>query len=338
MAWHFDDHGRFQRDAAVLVAAGGGTGAVTWAAALPSAGWWVSAAVGLALGALVRQARRGKPPAPGESRRGWLAVAGAAVAGAALATGVWLALAPALAITGDLPAPAEAAVLGLVAALVACLALAAAHLTYVGPKPLVEALGQARAALTGAELALGERAVAAHDRVVAGLAADRTAEARRLSRLSEDVAVQVLGLATRCHGLRDELADIDLGAARRRAATLAAAAARSGEGGTRDDLARAARAVVALDERVSALAGARMRVHARLELQVALLEGTALAVAARQASVTADQAGALTPLADRLHEAAGDLDTEALALAEVGAIGRDAAPLPEIGPPEPAGR
>ena len=50
------------------------------------------------------------------------------------------------------------------------------------------------------------------------------------------------------------------------------------------------------------LAGTATRVRARLELQVAMLEGTALAVAARQASAVVDQADALAPLADRLNE------------------------------------
>jgi hypothetical protein len=60
-------------------------------------------------------------------------------------------------------------------------------------------------------------------------------------------------------------------------------------------------------------------VRARLELQVATLEGAALSVATRQAGAVADQAEALGPLADRLHDAGCDLHTEALALAEAGA-------------------
>ena len=74
--------------------------------------------------------------------------------------------------------------------------------------------------------------------------------------------------------------------------------------------------MVALDERTQALAGAAARVRARLELQVAMLEETALAVAARQATAAVDQADALAPLADRLHEAGCDLHDQAAALAE----------------------
>ena len=57
---------------------------------------------------------------------------------------------------------------------------------------------------------------------------------------------------------------------------LTAAAEASADEGARADLTRAARAVVALDERAQALSGAATRVRARLELQVAMLEETAL--------------------------------------------------------------
>ena len=70
---------------------------------------------------------------------------------------------------------------------------------------------------------------------------------------------------------------------------------------------------------MQALAGAATRVRARLELQVAMLEGTALAVAARQASAAVDQADALAPLADRLHEVGSDLHEQTQALAEANA-------------------
>ena len=123
----------------------------------------------------------------------------------------------------------------------------------------------------------------------------------------------------RCRGLRRELARLDLDAVRRRGAALAAAAAETSDEAARADLTRAARAVVALDERAQALAGAAARVRARLELQVAMLEATALAVAARQASAAVDHADALAPLADRLHEAGCDLHDQAQALAEVSA-------------------
>jgi hypothetical protein len=83
---------------------------------------------------------------------------------------------------------------------------------------------------------------------------------------------------------------------------------------------RAAHAVVALDERAGVLAGSAARIRARLELQVAMLEDTAVAVAARQASAVVGEADALTPLADRLHEAGRDLHVQAQALGEASLI------------------
>ena len=126
----------------------------------------------------------------------------------------------------------------------------------------------------------------------------------------------MLALAVRCRKLRGELERIDVVAVRERAGALNAAAADAGDEAAREDFTRAARAVVALDERAQALSGAATRVRARLELQVAMLEETALAVAARQASEAVDQADALAPLADRLHEAGCDLHAQAEALAE----------------------
>jgi hypothetical protein len=244
-----------------------------------------------------------------------------ASAGALLAGAVWWALAPPLALL--LPPVAEAAVLGLVGGLVASLALAAAHVERApASSPLAEALRQARASLAGEEGALGERAAAAHGRIAGGLGGAAAPEARRLRRMSEDVTLRVLGLATRCRGLRHQLEAIDRDAVRARAADLSGAAARSSDAAARGDLERAARAVVALDERAEALDVAATRVRARLELQVALLEATAFAVAAREASVAADEAAeTLGPLADRLHEAGGDLDAQAQALTEISQTG-----------------
>jgi len=156
----------------------------------------------------------------------------------------------------------------------------------------------------------------AHDRIVDGLGGDGGPDGRRLARLAEEVTREVLALAVRCRKLRGELERIDVVAVRERAGALNAAAADAGDEAAREDFTRAARAVVALDERAQALSGAATRVRARLELQVAMLEETALAVAARQASAAVDQADALAPLADRLHEAGCDLHDQAQALAE----------------------
>jgi len=328
MTWRFGDHRKFQRAAAVVVTGGGVAGLVSWAAALQAPGLWGATGVGLAAAVSVLRGR-GTPPASANTRRGRrvaVALAGllaitVASAGALLAGAVWWALAPPMGLL--LPPVAEAAVLGLAGGLVACLAVAAAHVERASAaSPLADAVRQARASLAGEERALGERAIAAQGRIGAGLGAAAAPEARRLRRTSEEVALQVLGLAARCRGLRNELDGIDRDAVRARAAGLAEAAARSADAAARGDLERAARAVVALDERAAALDVVATRVRARLELQVALLEATAFAVAAREASVAADEAAqTLGPLADRLHEAGGDLDAQAEALAEIGQAG-----------------
>jgi len=200
-----------------------------------------------------------------------------------------------------------------------------AHLERIAERPLAKALVEARLTLGAPgveERTLADRAAIAHDRIVDGLGGDGGPDGRRLARLAEQVTREVLALAVRCRKLCRELERIDVGAVRDRAGALAAAAEGSGDEAARNDLNRAARAVVALDERAQALSGAATRVRARLELQVAMLEETALAVAARQASEAVDQADALAPLADRLHEAGCDLHDQAQALAEASGTAR----------------
>ena len=310
--WRFGSHRRFQREAALLVAAGGGIGALVWAAPLPGAAWWMATGIGpLVAGLAGREAHL----AP---RRSLLLVAAAAVAAAAFAGLTWEALAT------PLPAldMADALMAGLLAGLAASPALAAAYVRRVVVPPVARALALARTTLAGDERALAERAAAAHDRIVLGLTGEAGADGRRLGRLAEEVTLQVLALAGRCRGLRGEVERIDVPTLRRRAGALAEAATDSRDEAARADLTRAARAVVALDERAQALAGAAARVRARLELQVAMLEETALAVAARQASAAAGEADAVAPLADRLHDAGRDLADQAQALAEAGSVGR----------------
>ena len=81
-------------------------------------------------------------------------------------------------------------------------------------------------------------------------------------------------------------------------------------------------AMVGCGARADALAGTALRIRARLELQVAMLEDTALAVAARQASAVVGEADALAPLADRLHDAGRDLHAQAQAIGEASLIAR----------------
>jgi len=309
--WRFRDHRGFQHDAVVVIGAGGAVGALAWALPLAGATWWLMAAVGPLLALLVGQGDR---PAP----RGRLITVATGALGAVLAGATWRALAGAI----ETLAAGDALLVGLLAGLAASSALVLAHLERVADRPLGRALVDARAALgspAAEERTLAERAAVAHDRIVDGLGgpgANAGPDGRRLARLAEQVTREVLALAVRCRKLRVELERIDVGAVRERAGALTAAAEASADEAARTDLTRAARAVVALDERAQALSGAATRVRARLELQVAMLEETALAVAARQASEAVDQADALAPLADRLHEAGCDLHDQAQALAE----------------------
>ena len=309
-SWRFRDHRAFQHDAIVVVGAAAGVGGLAWALPLAGATGWIMMVVGPLLALLV---------AHETPRRRALVTVLTSALGAVLAGATWWAFA------GDAAALAagDALVAGLLAGLAASSALVIAHVERASTPALARALMEARAVLGGGaaadERALAERAAIAHDRIVDGLGGEGGTEGgdgRRLARLSENVTREVLSLAVRCHKLRGELERIDIGAVRARAGQLAAAAADSADEAARIDLSRAARAVVALDERAQALSGAATRVRARLELQVAMLEETALAVAAREASEAVDRADALAPLADRLHEAGCDLHDQAQALAE----------------------
>ena len=308
MNLRFRDHRGFQQDAAVVIAAAGGVGALAWALPLAGATGWMMMAVGPLLALLVAHAE-GKGP-----RRHLVTVATSAL-GAVLAGATWHAMVG----SGIAAAAGDALLVGLLSGLAASSALTVAHIERIPDRPLARELVEARATLGGPavqERALAERAAIAHDRIVDGLGEGGGPDGRRLGRLAEEVTREVLALAVRCRKLRGELERVDVVAVRERAGALTAAAAEAGDEAAREDLTRAARAVVALDERAQALSGAATRVRARLELQVAMLEETALAVAARQASAAVDQADALAPLADRLHEAGCDLHDQAQALAE----------------------
>jgi hypothetical protein len=312
MRFRLGDHRRFQQDAAMLMVAGGGMGALVWALPLPGAAWWMATGVGPVLAGLAGREAHLIP------RRSLAAVAALAVAGAALAGGTWHALTP---VTGLLAA-GQALLFGLLAGLAASPALAAAYVERVAGWRIDRALAEARQSLTGQERELAERAAVAHRRILGDLDGNTGAEGRRLGKLAEGVTLQILALAMRCRSLRGEVERIDLPSVRRRAGALADAAAGAQDEAARADLVRAARAVVALDERAGALAGSAARIRARLELQVAMLEDTALAVAARQASAVVGEADALAPLADRLHDAGRDLHVQAQAIGEASLIAR----------------
>ena len=94
-------------------------------------------------------------------------------------------------------------------------------------------------------------------------------------------------------------------------------AAETADESARRDLVRAARAAQALEERARALAEVAERIRARLEREVATLEETALAVAARQASAAVGEAAGLAPMAERLLEAGRELQEQAQALVDL---------------------
>jgi hypothetical protein len=310
--WQFRDHRAFQHDAVVIIGGAAAVGGLAWA--LPLAGASATVAMVMAVGPLLALL------VGHGNRRRHLATIATSALGAVLAGAAWRAFAG----RADVLAAGDALLVGLLAGLAATSALVLAHVERAAEPPLARGLFEARAALAGPapaveERALAERAASAHDRIVDGLGGEGGPDGRRLARLAEEVTREVLALAVRCRKLRGELERIDVGAVRARAGQLTAAAADSTDEAARIDLSRAARAVVALDERAQALSAAATRVRARLELQVAMLEETALAVAARQASAAVDQADALAPLADRLHEAGCDLHDQAEALAEASA-------------------
>jgi len=306
--WRFRDHRGFQRDALVVIGVAAGAGALAWALPIAGATGWMMMVVGPLLALLVAQAGQNRP-------RRHLITGATSALGGVLAGATWHAFAPGIRAL----AAGDALLVGLLAGLAASSALLLAHVERVAEPPLARAVDAARAALGGPfidERALADRAAVAHDRILIGLGGKGGPDGRRLARLAEAVTREVLALAVRCRRLRGELERIDVPAVRARANALAAAAAETADEAARADLTRAARAVVALDERAQTLSGAATRVRARLELQVAMLEETALAVAARQASEAVDQADALAPLADRLHDAGCDLHDQAEALAE----------------------
>ncbi len=309
MQLRFGDHRRFQREASALVAVGAGVGLFTWGWGLQAAELWVAAGLGVTVaGTTAHQALLG--------RRRWVvaavAIGGASIAAAAFAAATWNVLA------GEVAEGAwTALVAGLFAGIATTPALAAAGVRVVWPGRVQRALVEARAVFGPEEVALVERAVTAHERIAAGVGAGANADGRRLRKLAADVTLQVLALARRGRQMRGEVERINLPAVRRRAGALTDRAAGTVDESARADLARAARAAVALDERACALAAVVERMRARVEREVATLEETALAVAARQASAAVGQAAGLAPMAERLLEAGRELQEQAQALVDL---------------------
>jgi hypothetical protein len=344
------DHTGHQRGAVLLIAVG-----AVLALPLSPGGWCLALALGPAatpcvmaivlggLGAVhvgrrLSRITRDETLAPPVPRRAWFVALATLTAALMAALAAWPALAtvlaPSLATLGAAVSPSplalvDQAVAGGLFGLVASLGLLGAHLVVVDGAALESRLFAARDTLGAVERALAERAVVAHARLqrdLAGLAGDLAggtgtagADARRLQHTARAMTLEVLALAARSSGLATELAGVDREALTARVVELQAAAAATTDATARADFTRAARAAAELERHLHELAGAADRVRARLHLQVAALESTALALATRRASAVADRAQALAPLLERLDETSADLRAEASALAELSA-------------------
>ncbi len=296
--WQILDHGAFQRGALVLIGLGAAVGALAEVVPLPRPGELLLALAGGAALASVLAGRRNR------GGRALLATLGV-LPGLALAALTWRAL-------------GENTAAGALAGLVGALGLLPGHLGPTARDPLGERLAAAGRfpADAAEEGALVRRAAAAHARTRAGLTGDGSAAAVELRAAAGDLTLQVVDLAQRCRELRAELHSVDLVELEARGSALARAAEATADPAARDDFARAGRATAELQDRLRALRAAHDRLRARLSLQVAILESTAVALSSRRASSIAQIAASLGPLADRVREAGVDLEAEALATAE----------------------
>jgi hypothetical protein len=283
----FQDHAGFQRGALSVIGAGAVAALAVALVDLPSGRLAVAGATALALGAVVVRAA-----AVSLGRRVMAAVAALAALAAglaaveALAPG-WLAGSPDLFQLLATPAVGVVAVFGLVPL----------HLE-VRPDPVRRALAAAGDTLAPDERALCERAALAEARVREALATDRLPDARALRKLARSLAVGVVAHGRKVHLLGEAAAAVDpaedAGAAQQYDTAIAV---------LREQQAH-----------LAAIAGAADRLRAHLHGQVALLEGTALALAARRGALAADAAAALAPLVDRLRDVSTHARAEAAAL------------------------
>jgi hypothetical protein len=292
-------HRRFQSAVLVLVLAGAGGALLVVAARLPAvtllAGEAVVAAV-LAFTAQSHERSRGQ--------RAVLAMPAVLASGlaaicflpwAALSSGAMLAVGPFF-------------------GLLTSLGLLPSHLVRHVP----DRVERAFAALGGdRERALALRAETAFRRLGTRLRQVPGAESRRLLQLAEAGTLEACALAQHCHELAAEMAALGPTSPQERQDRLRARLAGTSDPEARRSLLAACAEAREIDARATALAAAAERFEARLELQVTLLEGTALAVALRRASEEAGEA-VLAPLCQRLREAGIELQAEAQALSELG--------------------
>ncbi len=320
MAWTIRNHEGLQGGFLALIAAGAVVGALGAFTGIEHVELWLAAVVGstalVVVGAEVALAAVGDARARRVRRAlvAWLGVTGGlALAWASIIGLVW---ADALPDSAGLRWTTGGGLFGLIAGLgLLPVFLVRSQRDRVGAA-LAAARGQSMAESSPEEWALVQRAAAAHRRAAEGLAADASAEARELRNGSTLLTLQVIDLAGRCRDLRQELAAVDGAEIDGRGAALQGAAGATEDPAARADFARAAQANAELGDRLRALRGAHDRLRARLSFQVSVLESTALAVSARRASSLAQQAASLAPLVDRLRESGGELEAEALAVAE----------------------
>jgi hypothetical protein len=300
------DHAGFQQGAMGAVALGGagGLGAtLAGADAVLTAAATVGAAA-LPLGRAVFRAWR-------DGRRAASTVGALAAVGAAWP--VWLALAGgAQAVAFGGPEPFAAAGLGLVAGLVVSLGLVGCFLR-ITRNPIAEAIEVARPDLDTASLALCQRAAAAAAKL-------RGAEVAEVEEVARRVVLEIVALSRRQRAIAREADAPSAGELETRIADLDARLATVTDEVARESYLRARAAIEDQRRRLASLRVTADRVLARLHTEVAALEGAALAIAARGGAATAADASALTPLADRLRGASGDLDLEAEAVREAAAI------------------
>jgi hypothetical protein len=296
-------HRRFQSTVLALVVVGAGGALLAVAARLPAvtlvAGQAV-VAVALAFTAQGRERSRGL--------RALLAVPAVLACGLAAACFLpWAALS-----SGAMLAA------GPFFGLVSSLGLLPAHLVRYVPDRIELAFAALRGGSEDAARALAMRAQAAFRRLEARLRHTPGAESRRLVQLAEAGALQACALAQHGHELAAEILAVGPTGPEERQARLRTRLAATNDSDARRSLLAACAEAREIDARASALATAAERIEARLELQVTLLEGTALAVALRRASEEAGEAELLAPLCQRLREAGIELQAEAQALTELG--------------------
>jgi hypothetical protein len=213
--------------------------------------------------------------------------------------------------------PAAVAVL---AAAVATLALALGHLRLV-IDPAAHAVARAQLEVDAAGRGLLARALAARAtiaRTVGGEGALPGAEGRALVAAATQATAALADVSRRRYRLAERLRAAAPPAAATELEALERRASSCGDGAAREAYGRAARALRERTERAAAFETVIERIDARLQVAVAELEGTALAVGTRAELAPGEPPAALASACDRLRAANAELGAECEALAEIG--------------------